>query len=196
MSCEREATGNSILAKEMSSVSFIVSQPPLPLPLHQIVKIKIGKAWPHESLLPCLRQGPLLGLAALPAVPLPASSLRRPTATAKFRFNFLSGLSLFLGFPHRSLPSSSFTARNVGFPLLQLSDPSHGVALLRGLSPKPGISLFFQHYAGGSIVWKNAEERNTYPWRSSHCWASRGERSVGESLLLTGCGLEWGAAPT
>lgn len=74
MSCEREATGNSILVKEMSSMSFIVSQPPLPLPLHQIIKIKIRKAWPHEILLFCLHQGPLLGLAELPVVPLPASS--------------------------------------------------------------------------------------------------------------------------
>lgn len=112
--------------------------------------------------------------------------------TAKFRFNFLGGLSLLLGL---STQISSLLQEHWVPPATTLWSLPWGSPPW-GLFPKPGISSFFPPYTGGSVVWRNAEKGNICLWGHSHCWVSQRERSVGESLLPAGHGLEWGAAPT
>lgn len=159
MDCERRAIGNPVLVKEVSLMSFIVSQLPTFSLNH---KIKIEKGWQHRSPLYTSAM-PLLvrasGMCCGPAGGWPpggdgsqlsllvlnqGAPLCRvcPTIARSF-FHFLSGLFL-LGFHCCSLHPSDFIGRMLGFPLQQLPILSSWVSLLVGLFPLPDISFFPQ----------------------------------------------------
>lgn len=134
MGCERGATRNAMLVKEVSSMCLIASQPPTSS-LHQknsdwdrlaTQEPHAASAVPPEARAAGVCCGPAgerkhswLSLCLFEVAPLHSAC---PTI-AKFVFNFLSGYFLTLGLPLQLSPllgrlcGGPFTGRTLGFPL-------------------------------------------------------------------------------
>lgn len=172
MDCERGATGNLIVVKQVSSVSFRVFQP---LPFYWIIKIKIGKAlatWkpPHTCLVACSERRWCVPWSCCSfhqcwgsALPLPGRiSLQHLSYHCPICFLFSQPTFYVSWSSPAALPSSALISRALSFLLWQFS-LSHWVGPL----PPAWCFLLSSHSKLGSGLCGEICGERKYFWRTS-----------------------------